>query len=422
MNNEGCVYETTHRGRRVYVAELQWTDEDGKEQRRSAQRTRQQDAKTWLDRARYDLVTKRTITKATEAHGPLFEEYAETWLARRKPELGANTYRQYEGNLRLYLTPKFGKKRLRASPADWSIVLPPFLGDESIGERTRQQCLATMRQIFADAVHDGAIVSVPFTTEGRRRLKVRVERREMHVLDAQQQRRFLAAASGDRLEALWVLALSSGMREGELLALRWAHVKGDQVEVQRSADARTRRTAQTKSRSSVRRIDLDATTIAALQAHRRRLHAAHEAYLRFMADRPKPRRKDRKSTEPPPAGSECRPHDLVFVNTVGKAISATNLSKREFKAVLAAANLPDIRFHDLRHSHATLLLSNGVNPKVVQERLGHESVRTTLDLYGHVLPSSQREAARNVGRLLWPKRDQVNPRPNPRPRLRSLSA
>lgn len=93
--------------------------------------------------------------------------------------------------------------------------------------------------------------------------------------------------------------------------------------------------------------------------------AERAAYEAFQGNLPTSRRADRPNPEPPPSASLCRPSDLLFVNTVGKPISATNLAKRDFKARLAAAALPDIRFHDLRHSHATLLLSLGINPKVV---------------------------------------------------------
>jgi site-specific recombinase XerD len=94
--------------------------------------------------------------------------------------------------------------------------------------------------------------------------------------------------------------------------------------------------------------------------------------------------------------------NLVFVNEAGKAVSASNLVEREFRPIVETAGISDeFRFHDLRHSHATLLLSGGMNPKVVQERLGHQSVKTTLDLYGHVLPTAQRDAATLVGNVLF---------------------
>jgi integrase len=101
----------------------------------------------------------------------------------------------------------------------------------------------------------------------------------------------------------------------------------------------------------------------------------------------------------------ARPHSL----SSAWPISATNLSKRNFKERLAAAGLGDMRFQDLRHSHATLLLTLGVNPKVIQERLGHEGVKTTLDFYAHVLPSSQQSAATLTGSALYQNTPSITP-------------
>jgi integrase len=93
-------------------------------------------------------------------------------------------------------------------------------------------------------------------------------------------------------------------------------------------------------------------------------------------------------------GSLYRPGSLVFVNKVGGIISPSNLRNRSFKPLLKRAGLPDIRFHDLRHTCATLLLSRNVNPKIVSEMLGHSSIAITLDTYSHVLPTMQKSAIR----------------------------
>lgn len=349
---------------------------------------------------RLDVATKKTIVMAREdGRGPTLDAYAKAWLERRRPEIAANTFRQYEGNVRVHLSPRLGNVHVRRLTQS---AVSAFLSDETIGARTRQQCLGTLRQILADAVEDGTLEAMPIRTQGRRRAKVLVERREMHVLDAEQQRALLKAAVGERLEALLIVALATGMREGEILGLRWSNVHDSHIAVGRRLDARTREIAPTKTKTGVRRVDVDAKTIAALAAHRQRMLAERVAYDAFKIGQPTSRRPGPANPQPPlPSGSLCRPSDLVFVNTVGKPVSATNLTKREFRALLADADLPNIRFHDLRHSHATLLLERGVNAKVVQERLGHENVKTTLDLYAHVLPASQRHAADETAAALW---------------------
>jgi integrase len=101
------------------------------------------------------------------------------------------------------------------------------------------------------------------------------------------------------------------------------------------------------------------------------------------------------------AGDRWKENDLIFPSTVGTPMEPRNLM-RHFKSVLNAGGLPDIRFHDLRHTAATLMLQQGIHPKVVQERLGHSAISLTLDTYSHVLPSMQEEAAKAMDELLTP--------------------
>jgi len=100
------------------------------------------------------------------------------------------------------------------------------------------------------------------------------------------------------------------------------------------------------------------------------------------------------------AGQAWDDQGLIFPNQIGRPTDRQNLVRRSFKRLLAKAGLPDIRFHDLRHTSATLLLAQGVHPKVVQERLGHSNISVTLDIYSHVLPDLQKEAADQLDRVL----------------------
>jgi len=202
----------------------------------------------------------------------------------------------------------------------------------------------------------------------------RAPRYEMQVLDVKQSRALLRAADGDRLEALYVLALTTGMRQGELLALRWRDVDFQSAalsvrgSLSRSSAGLT--VVEPKTAGSRRHIPLGTIAVDALRRHR--VSQAAERLLR---------------------GPGWMDNDLVFANEVGKPIEASNLRRRSFEPLLKKAGVPRIRFHDLRHSAATLLLSQGSHPKVVSERLGHSRVSITLDLYSHVTPTLQREAA-----------------------------
>jgi integrase len=209
----------------------------------------------------------------------------------------------------------------------------------------------------------------------------RIPKREMHVLSADEARCLLKAARDEPLEALYLLALTTGMRQGELVALCWKDVDlaSGSVRVQRTMHVidGARQFSEPKSASSRRRIELTQTAIAALSRHR-----ARQAEARLFA------------------GSAWQDNDLVFTNAVGEPIDATNLLRHRFYPLLAKAGLPKIRFHDLRHTAATLLMSEGIHAKIVSEMLGHSTIAITLDLYSHVTPTMQKEAARAMDGLL----------------------
>ncbi len=171
------------------------------------------------------------------------------------------------------------------------------------------------------------------------------------------------------------------MRQGELLALRWRHVDLEartvqvRATLQRADDGFT--FAEPKTAHSRRQVALTKTAIVALRRHR---GLQLEERLRL--------------------GTAWEDNDLVFANEVGRPIEATNLIRRSFHPLLERAGLPRIRFHDLRHTAATLMLGRSVHPKVVAEMLGHSQIAVTLDLYSHVTPTMQREATAALDAVL----------------------
>jgi integrase len=202
----------------------------------------------------------------------------------------------------------------------------------------------------------------------------RVHHREMGVLTEEQVRVLLAAAAGERLEALYVLAHATGMRLGELLALKWSGVDLEEATLQvRSTLQRTKAGytfADPKTARSRRAVALSATAVEALRRHR-----------------------IRQAKERLQLGEVWSNLDLVFTDEVGSPLDGISVLRYAFHPLLKRAGLPIIRFHDLRHTAATMLLGRGVNVKVVSEMLGHSHISITLSLYGHVLPHMQREAA-----------------------------
>jgi integrase len=191
-----------------------------------------------------------------------------------------------------------------------------------------------------------------------------VRREEMRPLNAEQARRLLRSASGERVEAFYVLAVHTGMRLGELLGLRWEDVtlsdEGWTIQLNRALSDGELTTPKTKG--SRRRIKLSAGSAKALKVHRKR-------QLEEMMQR----------------SGLWQDYGLVFPWSVGTPLSHRNVV-RSFKALLKNADLPSsVRLYDLRHTCATLLLSRNIHPKYVQELLGHASISQTLDTYSHVI-------------------------------------
>ena len=206
---------------------------------------------------------------------------------------------------------------------------------------------------------------------------------EMQVLDPGAVQAFLEAARQDRLYALYLLDLTTGLRRGELLALRWQDVDLDEgwlVIRQTVVVVRGRPVIQpeAKTRSGTRGVSLPATTVEALRAHRAQQDLERAAY------------------EP-----DYQDNDLVFCQPDGRLLHPRNFTRRHFKPLLRRAGLPeDLRFHDLRHTHATMLLGAGVNIKLVSDRLGHADIRTTANTYFHVLRPMRDEVAATVEKII----------------------
>lgn len=204
---------------------------------------------------------------------------------------------------------------------------------------------------------------------------------EIHPLSPGHVNQLLAAAIGERLEALHVLAIHTGMRQGELLALKWEDVDLDAatVSVRRTLtkSGTTLLTGDTKTGKSRRTISLTDESVDALRNHLERQIAEKERLGDLYTDQ-----------------------GLVFPSGTGTLMNPTRLRKRSLAPLLDRAGLPKIRFHDLRHTCATILFKEGQHPKLVQELLGHANVAMTLDTYSHVIPGMGDQTARAMENAL----------------------
>ncbi len=213
--------------------------------------------------------------------------------------------------------------------------------------------------------------------------------KRMRPLSPAEARRLLDTASGDRLEALYILAVTAGMRQGELLALKWQDVdlENATVSVRRTLTRDGGRVVigDPKTKKSRRLIRLTTQAGNVLRRHLER--QLHEIQM---------------------LGDNYTDRGLVFTTGTGAPVNPSNLRQRSFARLLRKAGLPHIRFHDLRHTCATLLLSKGTHPKFVQELLGHATVAITLDTYSHVMPGMGDQTARAMQDALSPMEDALS--------------
>jgi integrase len=334
---------------------------------------------------REDVRNKLAKALSDRAEGLVFDagaltvgEYLDRWLGDVRDTVRTSTHERYGYAIRAHIKPALGCIKLKnLNPAQIRWFYRERL-DCGLAPATVHKLHVVLHKALNGAVTDGLI---PRNAATGVKLP-RITREEIDPLDPDEARRLIEAACGDRLEALYVLALNTGMRQGELLALKW-----DDVDLKRGV-LRVRRTVThedkafvlgepktTKSRRTIR------LTTGAAQALKTHLSRQLEEMERM--------------------GSLYLPGGLVFATTVGTIINPSNLRNRSFKPLLDRAGLRPIRFHDLRHTCATLLLSKDVNPKVVSEMLGHASVSITLDIYSHLLPDMQEKAAKALEEMLY---------------------
>jgi integrase len=286
-------------------------------------------------------------------------EYLRQWLNDCvKGSVRASTHASYERQVARYVIPAIGRIKLgKLTPAHVQHLYRE-MQDRGLSARTVQYTHAVLHRALKQAKRWGIVNRNVAEDVDRPQLK----RDEIRPLDREQTRRLLQAAEDNRLHALYVVAVTAGLRPGEMLALCWSDVdlEGGTLRINRALSGGE--VAATKTPRSRRKIDLSNTARAALRAHRKR-------QLEEMMQRP----------------GLWQDYGLVFPSSVGTPLSHRNVV-RSFKSLLKRADLPvGTRLYDLRHTCATLLLNSNVHPKYVQELLGHASISQTLDTYSHVL-------------------------------------
>lgn len=335
----------------------------------------QREAREWVKDKLSHLDTSVDLAKADTT----ISEYLNEWLCTKSMELRPKTYEQYKGIVNHHISPAVGRIKLKDLRPDQIQVFYNQNLKNGTSARTVRMIHSVLHCALNHAVKMGLISRNPSDAV----TKPRLQRKEMRVLDDNQARTFLMYSSKSRNAAFYHLAVTTGLRQAELFGLKWSDLDWDtmRLHVQRQIQRVKGKGlvfTEPKTAKGRRVVVLGKTTMAILKEHYKR----QQLERRF-------------------AGDSWEENDLIFTSTIGTPIDHRNLS-REFKELLKEAGLPDIRFHDLRHTAATLMLQQNIHPKVVQERLGHSDISLTLNTYSHVLPGMQEEAAAKMDTLLTP--------------------
>ncbi len=306
------------------------------------------------------------------------KQYITGWLEDTvKQSVRPATYTSYNTLARHYLIPAFGTVKLTDLQPAHLRKLYGEMRSNGLSPSTVQRVHAVIRRALKQAVEDG-LIPRSIATAVR---QPRSERPEISPYSPVEVRQLQSVAKGTRWEALINLALATGMRQGELLGLKWGDVDLETGTVQvRRQLTRDLVFADPKTAHGRRTINIGKNTMALLREHKR---CQNEQRLLLGAEWEQ--REEYRS--------------LVFTTEFGRPLGTSTLT-RNYKELLKKAGLPERRFHDLRHTAATLMLLNGEHPKVVQTRLGHSTIQMTIDLYSHAMPSMDREAADRLDTLL----------------------
>lgn len=358
-NGEGSIYQ---RGDDRWCGSITvGFDASGKRLRKTVYGKTKREVQEQLSRLQNSKLDG-TLTQRTKLTVAVF---LTRWLEdAARPTIRATTYQSYEGVIRLHISPRIGGIPLAKLTTMHVQHLYASMERDGASPRLRQLTHAVLRRAIKQAVKWGMTPrNICDAVE-----PPRVPKTEIRPLDASQVATLLEHSREDRLHAIYVLAVTTGLRFGELAGLQWSDidfesgcltVKRAIVELNGKAVVSEPKTAHSR-----RRVDMPDLAVDALHQHRRVMLTEGFAAV-----------------------------DWVFCNRVGNPLVRSCFYHYSFLPLGKRTKLPAFRFHDLRHTSATLLLSAGVHPKIVQERLGHSAIGMTMDTYSHIMPTMQKEAA-----------------------------
>ena len=316
-----------------------------------------------------------------EPSGLLFSDFVDKWVEKyARGQVKPGTLVDYESYFRLHLLPIFGNISLRTIKAEDIHGFKSAKLAEGLSAQTVKHLLRLIRQILQHAVDWNYLRENPAN-------KVKfpsVPRYEMDCLDPEEVDAFLNALP-ERYQTFFEIAITTGLRMGELLAMKWCNIDWKrELYFVRESLARSKGgykggLATPKTTHSAQSVEITTNCIRLLKKHEKK---QAEEKLRV--------------------GETYLDQGLIFATTTGTPLNSSNIVNRQFHKGLEAAGLRRIRFHDLRHTCASLLINQGVNPKYIQRQLRHSSINTTFDRYGHLYPETSRKAKEILDKMIHP--------------------
>ncbi|SFM43927.1 tyrosine-type recombinase/integrase [Salibacterium qingdaonense] len=310
-------------------------------------------------------------TKATVS------EFLNEWLKIRQSDLSSNTYDSYCRQVQNHIIPSIGQIPLSKLRAMHVQRMMGELEKKNLSKTSIHKAYSVLKAALKYAYKTDMIaVNIVDKLDNPKKGE-----KEMSFWTREEAKLFLERAKNEELYIFFHLALSTGMRPGEILGLKWSdiHPEKKTLHVTRSL-TRQMHFKSPKTSIGKRYITLDDDTVSHLKAHRTK-------------------QKEHKMR----AGKSYEDNNLVIATKLGKPVGHRNVLRTWYRIIqplVQQEKVKEIRMYDLRHTHASMMLSEGVHSKIVSERLGHASVRTTLDVYSHITPGIQEEAADKIGSIL----------------------